>query len=313
MTYTVGGLIEAVDYNTFRNQVDDVYGVGFGDSGYGQSAIALPTVAGGLVELIKSVEWTNLRSAIDTCATHQGSTVNLPPASEVAVGALVKAHTSTDNPGDISTSISTIFSNRLIAAPAAVSLFANRLTSSRDGGWSNQLIYECAVDFGTVDQARYFFNSGGRIQFRASRSGGSATQQNSSWTSLLSNVGSVQFNYNNCVSLNGVGTPQGIGYYNMVVGSYGLVYLANASGADYNANSFQIFAQTADGPSGPNGDNGRLLRFRLVFTDGYAGGSFSGPDVVNGTLSAFVDEIRATGPLTIAAPSYSTLVGVSGS
>lgn len=295
MAYATGGLIEATDYNNLRNLANQVYGVGFGNSGYGQTAVALPTVAGGNVELVKSAEWTDLRTAIVTCADHQGTAVSLPPAGQLAVGALIRAHTSTDNTGDIPTSISDISSNRLNAPGGSMTTFTNQLVSTRGAAWSSQIRHEFTVTFPTVDDARYFFNSGGQIRFRASRSGGSGSAQNAAWTNLLNNMGTVSFDYTQVSA--SVGSTSNIGYYDLG-GSFALLYDLDDTAVNYTANNVQIFGRYDDGPGGPNGDNGRILRFRVNFNDG--SGGFT--DTVNGTFTSAIDIRRATTYLSIPAP-----------
>ena len=306
MAYSQGGLIEADDFNTFRTQVLNVYGVGNGDSGYGQTTVTVPTVTGGQVELVKSLEWTALRTAIETCANHQGTTVDLPPAAQLDVGAEIRAHTSSANDGDIPTAITDTDANKLVADAGSVSIFSNVLSSTRNTSWNTQVQHEFEVLFSTADEARYFFNSGGRIIIRVSRTGGSVTDQNSSWTSILNFVGSISMDANSTFSSTGFGTASGGGYYGLAVGSYAKqfeILQGDVGYSAYNANNYEIWAQSNDGPQGVNGDNGRRLRFRIDLNDVYAGGG----DAVDGTLTSIIDLRRATTHLTIAAPSTSTL------
>lgn len=304
MSYSTGDLIEATDYNNLRNLAAQVYGVGFGNSGYGQTSISLPPVSGGDTELVKSVEWTNLRDAIQVCADHQGTTVDLPPPGQLAVGALIRAHTASDNTGDIPTSIDDITTNRLNADSGSLTTFTSQLVSTRNSGWSSQIRHEFTVTFPTVDDARYFFNSGGQIRIRASRTGGSGTAQNAAWTNLLNNMGTVSFDYTGVYAA--VGTASPIGYYDLG-GSNVLIYDLDDTAANYNANSVQIFGRYVDGPGGANGDNGRILRFRVNYNDG--SGGFT--DNVNGTFTSTVDIRRATTHLSIPAPVLATITDLS--
>ena len=306
MVYVQGGLIEAVDFNTFRDQVDDVYGTGFGDSGYGQTAIALPTVLGGTVELIKSLEWTNMRNAMEVCANHQGSTISLPTTGDLAVGALIQAHPPAT--GDIPASITEITNNRLTADAGSVTLFSNQLNDTRNTSWSVQLQHVFRATFGTVDEARYFFNSGGQIRIRGSRSSGTASPQNTFWTTLFTNIGSVLFDYTQTISSNNIGASTTIGYYDLT-NTNQQIYQSSAGGAGayYTGNNLTILARTVDGPSGPNGDNGRIIEFTVQYNDGYTGTS----DVVDGTITSDIDLQRATTFLSISPPALSTTTALT--
>ena len=306
MTYRQGETILASDINTFVSDLLDIYDVGNGDSGYGQidfaGAATPPSVIVG--ELIKSAEWTAFRNAAQDCSDHQGSTTFLPPTAELAVGEIVEAHEFDDgNAYDINGSLATLLANRLIADAGSVTVFSNVLNSTRNTAWSNALQHRFTATFGTVDQARYFFNSGGQIRFRGSRSGGSATPQNADWTNLLVGMGSVIMDY---TQTTGTGTGTSIGYYDLTTG-FQLLHNTNNPGA-YAGNDVFIYGRTVDGQGGVNGDNGRILEFRVDYIDGHVNPFF---DQVDGTITSDIDYRRATSPLTTPTPVFATSVGLS--
>lgn len=311
MSYGQGLLIEAADFNTFRDAVDQVYGVGDGDTGYGQTSITLPTVAGGTVELIKSVEWTALRNAIATCASHQGTLVNVPPSADLDVGKIVKAYDIDHGTYNIPDAISDISANRLIADAGSLSTNFDSLVSTRGTSWSTSVSHIFTATFTTEDEARYYFNSGGSIDLRASRTGGSATPQNAAWTSLLTGIGTISMNHGATTSSSGAGTGSAIGYYGLT-GAYQTLYTANYTGGStaYSANSYTVEARVDDGvvPGGANNDNGRFLRFRVTFNDAH---SNVYADTVNGTLTSNVDITRATSFLSVVAPALATTTALS--
>jgi len=51
--------------------------------------------------------------------------------------------------------------------------------------WSDSLTCTIFVLFSDLDESRHFFNSGSSIDVTTTRSGGSSTNQNASWTSIL--------------------------------------------------------------------------------------------------------------------------------
>lgn len=303
MTYASDNLIEAADFNNLRNLANQIYGVGFGDSGYGQTAIVLPTVAGGTVELIKSAEWTALRSALSAMASHQGTVVSLPPASEMDVGALIQAHTVTDNTGDIPGAITALTNNRLAMNPAVSTVFFSQLTSTRATSWTTFIRHEFSITFTTVDEARYFFNSGGEIIMRASRTGGAVNPQNTAWTNLLGSIGNIVFNAGTTFATGGIGTTQNVGYYDLPLTTYGLLWEAASTDPTYAANEVRVFGRVTDGPSGVNGDNGRILNLRVDFADDHVGGT----DTVSGTFTSNVDMRVDTTVFTIATPAFANI------
>lgn len=308
MSYVQNGLIEAVDFNTFRTQLLDVYGVGFGDSGYGQTAITVPTVLGGFVEIVKSAEWTNFRNAVEVCALHQGTaTTLLPPVTVLEPGDVVIAHDGITDPDDFPQMLTDITNNRLIADPTSTSLFLNRSVQSITQTWSNLASTVIDLEWPSADDARYYFNSGGEVIVRSEFSPTSSTPQNDSWQSLLNDVGSVITNYITTTYTGTVGTPASIGYYNMTTAaSPDLLFSAGPpSGGGYyyyyNVNQYRISARMLN-VSGINGDNGRRMRLLIEFDDQFTGAG----DVVDGTLTVRIDERRATTHLTV--PSFTVNV-----
>lgn len=303
MSYVQGGLIEAVDFNTFRSQLQQVYGVGFGDSGYGQTAINVPTVTGGFVETVKSLEWTNLRNAISICAQHQGvSGALLPPVTDLQVGDLVTAHDGVTDPDSFPQMLTDIntASNRLSPPNTSTSVFLSRSIQTISNTWSNTAFTIIDLDFATADEARYFFNAGGEIIVRSSFTPNGTTAQNTSWQAMLSDVNNVIIDYNSVTNFPTSGGASGnsLGYYGLPQSNPLALMFSRSppSGGGYyyyGANTYQILGRTLNG-SGVNGDNGRTVRLRIDFDDNFAGGS----DVVDGTLTVEIDERRATTYLT---------------
>jgi hypothetical protein len=167
------------------------------------------------------------------------------------------------------------------------------------------------VTFSTADQARHFFNSGSKIRCTSSRTGGTASPQNSSWSNILDSAGTVAFGGNTAV----------LNFYNLT-NSYQTFYNLTVSAAySYSGNQYRIevTSNIADNSLG----GATTLTFRVTYTDSYTyigTGSPSIPDNVDGTLTLVVNELRAsgtlqplgTGPFVITRPSYS-ISGISGS
>ncbi len=320
MTYVKDGLIEAVDFNTFRTDLLQVYDVGFGDSGYGQIASGFQPALPGPVSVsdrIDSDEWDKFLDAADICTTHQGSSTLFPPNSSVEISDLVVAEI--DPPTitgifDIPASLVTLDANRLIVAGGQTGLFqfGPSPTDLRAVAWSVQLIHQFRATFPVVDDARYFFNSGGEIRFTGTRTGGSLTSQNTAWENLLDPAkgGGTKgwnpiFNHTQTTAATG-GTGSSIGYYNLTAGFQTLATLTDTG--SYAANTVTLEGRTVDGTGGANGDNGRELEFRVTYTDGHTN-IFD--DVVDGTITSNVELLKATGALSITSPAYSLIVSLT--
>ena len=182
MTYSVGGQIQASDYNGFvgttavnaaysssaaaTSKMAALMGVGYGNRGYGQTSASLATVAVG--NTVAAAEWNNLRSAMSAMNTHQGSGLTLQPV--VSAGGTILAEDGTLSRPNISTLITSLDTNRLNASITDMTVTA-ALTSSQATGWTGTVQHVFTAVFGTVDQARYYFNSGGQIRFSGSNTG----------------------------------------------------------------------------------------------------------------------------------------------
>ena len=153
-----------------------------------------------------------------------------------------------------------------------------------------------------ADHARYFFNSGGKIRFFSERTGGTASGQNTSWTSLLSSVGTVEF---------GANIPVIENFYTLT-NAYQTIYQLGST-PYYSSNYFKIEAknlEVADNSSG----GASTLRFLITWQDDYTDGGPPPPgDNIDGTLSLAVTEYKAadntgTGTFKIESPTTYNLI-----
>ena len=75
MTYTSGGLIQATDYNTFIStgtpNINNIWGTGSGDSGWGQTAINTVAVA----DTVTATQWASLVNTLSTMGSQTGTTI----------------------------------------------------------------------------------------------------------------------------------------------------------------------------------------------------------------------------------------------
>jgi hypothetical protein len=313
MTYAVGGIIQAADYNGFvgntavnvayvsdaaaQNKVAALIGVGYGTRGYGQTSTQLGDVVVG--NLITIDAWNNLRNAMTTLNTHTGSALTLQPT--VAVGDLIVQQ------GTIPTNISTLDTNRNLASLTQMTL-SSALTSTRTTPWNGTLTHVFTVNFGSEDAARYYFNSGGQIRFSGSRVGGSATSINTAWTNLLNLVGTVKLGASTTTYTGSGGSiTNNVGYFGLT-GTYQENFIHYGTGPYYSGIYYSIQVRR-ENYVGANGGNGSLIRATVTFND--AGGYYyyyAGH--VTGTLTSQIDQYKAGSVLTIANPTYTTVTSI---
>ena len=295
-----GEPIYALDYNTIRDKVASVLGPGTGSRGYGQTLASSAVFAGypgG--NIISKAQWDNLRYDIVNAYLHQ--TGLTPSIATVNTGDYIgygAGHPNTN----YNTLADQLILNRF-SIGAGQSVLTSKATQTRTGAWSTRSECTLTITFSNADEARYFFNSGGKIRFSSSRTGGATTAQNNSWTTLLNTVV-------NTVSF-GANTPDVINFYTLTT-SYQQFYQVGSSGI-YTPNYFQLEALcNCSGGSNSSG-TANIVTFRISWNDGYVD---SGPlvppgDEVDGTLTINVEEFKATGTMipsgtfSITSPSYS--------
>lgn len=295
MAAGTGLIIEAVDYNTIRTKIIGIMGTGAGQSGYGQTLLSSSVAFGNTVT---KAQWDNLRFDIFNARLHQDGVsptiVNAVSGQPVRYGA---GHPN----NQYNTQANTAIANKFNIGTGQF-VIESATSATRSTAWNSSLTATVTVTFSTADQARHFFNSGSKIRCASSRTGGTTSPQNSSWSNVLDTAGTVTFG----------GNTAGLNFYNLT-NSYQTFFNLSSS-APYTVNQYRIevVSNVADNSVG----GATTLTFRITYTDAYS----SSPDAVNGTLTLTVDELRAsgtlqplgTGPFIITRPGYS-ISGISGS
>jgi hypothetical protein len=297
----VNSKILKIDYNTIRDKLVAVVGSGSGNIGWGQQTKIQSTAVGDDSKVTIN-EWANLRYDVINAYKHIfGSN---PTTAVVAEGQTIRYTSSfTPDTGTLDvpqlqydTWADSISANRFTVA-AGESATTGVVASSRTSSWTSQCQCTIQVYWTNANDARYWFNSGGLIRISASRSGGTASPQNTSWTSLLSSIGTQSFG----AAVPGIGTTpnDGANWYR-TNNSFQTYYTATAS-SPYGSNNYQIQSRCVDQPSNSSGVAFQL-EIRVLFTDGYVDpGQYplnpqpDYTDVVDGTLTVNASSLYATG------------------
>lgn len=326
-----GALIRASDYNTVQSlstkSISRILGdrkneypgdVTTGTYGYGQSLLSSQVSIGDIAD---DVHFAKLKSDILKIATHCGLESNplISAIPTVSMGDLVdNAHLET-----IDAALEFLKTNRFelgigqYSDEAMLDSLGASINSVRTTTWGNDLVYTestvrhaFTVDFGSADNARYFFNAGGEIRFTASRTGGVNSFQDQAWTAMLNAMGTVRFKHNQTFASSGTGSS--IGYYQLTTTPQ-TVYTKNAGGVyiyatQYLPNDYTIVmsCNVSDNTLG----DARYLYVTVYFNDDHT--AFPGNDVVTGTLSSNIGIRRATGSnVEVAAPIATNTVLLS--
>jgi hypothetical protein len=253
MTYSAGGLIEALDYNRFvgpssaggnaNANLNDVWNVGSTDKGWGQTVVSNPSIG----DVVTATQWATLVNNISTAASQTGTSITSRTAPVAGNTISILAALNTD--------LTNITTNRGNAAASGteVGTFSGTTsktsaTGSGQSAWT--ITFTHTITFPSANQARYFWNAGGivRIQYGKSSTG---TDRDEDWNSLAGLCGGIFLTgrvngasqtiagqaYTGTTRIGGTGGTQTTlntttGWYNLV-GTPTTIFQLNQAGAPY--------------------------------------------------------------------------------
>ncbi len=299
-----GDLISATDYNNIRKKVVAVMGTGKDGGasylydatyGYGQTVLSSNVAT---TATVTKTQWDQLRYDLYNVLYHQTGTI--PSITSATVGSVITYGPTHPNT-QYDTLASTAVTNRFSVGTGQYIETLAKASTSRTTNWSTSVECTITCDFGTADDARYFFNSGGEIKIRASRTGGDATQQNTMWSSILSGAGTRSFGGQ--LPNTGFTPMDGLNFYRLT--STAQRYYTTTGSSPYATNRYSLWAycDVANNSAG----TARYLYIKVVLDDPYVDPPLGTPpastadvgpeDIVNGTLTVTVDEKKADGIL----------------
>lgn len=258
MTYSVGGLIQATDYNGFANDtvggnVNVIWGTGTGNAGYGQSTTLSTVSAGGTVT---ATQWSDLVNRISSIASHQGTTITSRTAPVAGNTIAILANVATD--------LTNCYNNRANAASSGSTISPAtgtwwQATNTPNAAWTITTTH--TMTFANAAAARYFFNSGGLVKWDVSKTS-TGTEADTEWNDLAETLtGTIYLSgantshtingstYTGTTKSGGTGTPTTL---NTTVGFYNLTTVAStlydqfADSSPYTSDHIRIQASVND-------------------------------------------------------------------
>lgn len=271
MSYAQGGIIAAADYNGFvgtspsstANTVNTVWAIGNSQYGYGQTAISQVSSTG----LITATQWATVVNTLNSIRIHQtgsGTGIGAPTA-----GTLI-AYLST-----FSTGVNSAYSSQTTAAFNAQgstvtgSNFASPDVAANQSTAVTSIITRTAT-FASADQARYFFNAGGQLNFVI---GSSTNNDGTARSGDLVTLASTNFvSYPAFRALTGGGKSgtggtvntnvTNIGYYGLTTSNQTLTKITSTT-SGYASDYIQLDTKYT-GTTGANGDKSTQVTFYLT-------------------------------------------------
>lgn len=296
---TSGTNIFASQYVAIQDKAELLLGTGTGSRGYGQTLQSSDVFVG---NMITKAQWDALRYDIINIRFHQDGV--LPNIVTVNVGDVIGYGAAAPNT-NYDTLLEQASANRF-AIDGSQSVITSKATELYSLSWTSQAQATLTCTFSNSDEARFFFNSGGKIRFTTTLTGGSLTSQVNAWRNFLTSVGTRSF---------GADTGGTVTYYTLT-NSYQTFYQSSLS-TPYSANNYKLEARcnVANNSTG----TATQVEIRVTLTDAYVDPATAPHtpstvppiDVVNGTLSIAVSELKAfgqmlpSGTFTVTSPSFS--------
>lgn len=242
-------------YNQFANTLNAVLGEGTGDTGYGQTE--LTTVSDGIQ--VTATQWANLLSKIQTVASHQASSITA--IAQPTSGDVIAVLDALEANG------TTITTNRLNVASYATSIDTVISSSST---WVTSWTHTAKITFAGGNEARWFFNAGGKIQVTFSITGGTSDSKYDEFESLATACGTFEIKARSAGKTGGSGTPDtnlSTGYYDLATTEGTLLFKQFEDTSPYTTNYIQLTAWTTTEHSDGLGNNGETLTIKVEYVD----------------------------------------------
>ena len=190
MGYVAGELIKDDEYNAFVASssspfgYNHIAGTGSGNQGLGQTELA--QVSAGASNEIKAASWNSLLAGIDNIANHTNDTMTT--RGQVTAGDTIKIKSNVA--ADLATLSASVAGGCVNAT--AVSESSELRSAAAGSRFSATHIVEHSVTFANGNDLRHFFNAGGKIRIKLTRTGNggsSATSKDSSVDELITALG----------------------------------------------------------------------------------------------------------------------------
>ena len=244
MTYSVGGLIQATDYNGFVSttsgaNVNATWATGATNSGWGQTALSTVSTGG----TVTATQWASLVNTLVSMGNQTGTSITSRSAPTTGTLISVLANVNTD--------LTNCFNNRGNATTSGTQFGTfsgttsqTAATGSGNSAWT--ITFTHTITFPSANQTRYFFNAGGIIRINYGKTS-TGTDHDPDWNELAGWCGSINITggaqtiagqaYTGTTRIGGSGGTQttlatSTGWYNLT-GSPTTIFQLNNTTAPY--------------------------------------------------------------------------------
>lgn len=188
MTYSLGSVIVATDYNGFVSDtaganINDIWSTGSTDKGWGQSALSTVSALG----TVTATQWATLVNTISSMGSHTGATITSRSAPTTGDTINILAAINTDL-----TTITGIRGNAAAVGSTISSWSGSSAKTSATGSgqasWT--ITFTHTITFPSAAQARYFWNAGGLVKIMYGKSS-TGTDHDPDWNTFAGYPGPI--------------------------------------------------------------------------------------------------------------------------
>lgn len=273
--------IYSADYNSIQSKIAQVLGFGSDDFGYGQtlsSSQLLPRT------VITKTNWNDLRTDLLKARQHQTGADESGSLTLITTGIQVSEaiRLAYDNLAN------TITTNRLIKPPVSQASKDVLVSEQYNQAWNGYLTHTTTINFASADNARYFFNSGSSLYISATRTGGTSGSKNSTWTTLLANMGEISISRSSSATT-GTGTIYNAVGWSTLTSTNTLIFSKTTDSVTYTPSQYNLYARL--------GSSSAQVILTMEFADlsGQPNAPWGVDENVDGILTSTVGNYRSSG------------------
>lgn len=306
MAYSVGGLIEAADYNGFvnvsANNINKIWSTGSTDSGWGESALSTVSVGG----TVTATNWASLVNTLTTMGSQTNTTITSRTAPVTGNTISILANVAADI-----NSINTNRGNAALSGTTSTTFTGTTsktaATAANSAGWT--ITYTHTVTFGSANAARYFWNAGGLVRLDMSKTS-TGTDKDPDWNTFVGTVGTLYLSgrvnsaaqtiagtsYTGFTRVGGSGTPSPnlttTGWYSLTGGAAATtMWQLNSATSPYTGDYIRVTAAV---------DAGRtVLTLVTTWVDGGYSGAGKNNSISGGTATTSPFSTFGTAPTVL--------------
>ena len=303
MAYQTGDSILDTHYNGFATSVNAVWGTGTGVRGYGQTT-TVSSVSDGTT--ISATQWTTLLGRIRSLSDHMGkdSNITIDTVTDPSAGDTIGAFST------ISTDIATLDTAAALATLGAGFGSATTNAPTVSGTFTGTITQISTLTFAGGNEARYFFNAGGKVEVSWNITGGTSDSKYNNWVALATACGTYQIFANTSGKTGGSGSVStnntNYGYFDITT-SPTIAFKQFEDSSPYTASYIRLSLSMSAADGDSLGNNGAVMTVKSEMVDAAADQTSYNKNIYN-----VLDQVDGTKRTTFSyTPSVTTYISAT--